>query len=125
VLSAIATEHVQRPRNNGGPLEGASAVGRFGSEGGGPYLTIWLRVEGNTIVSAAYETYGCPAAIACGSMATELIKGRTLEQARLLEPDDLITVLGGLPEGKGECAQMAIVALRDALDKIGDTENAV
>lgn len=115
MLSALASEHVQRPRNRG-PLEGATNVGRYGSEGGGPYMTLWLEVRDGRITQAAYKTYGCPAAMACGSMTCEIVKGRTVDEALRLEPEDLILILGGLPEGKGDCARYAIVALRDALD---------
>lgn len=114
MFSPLAAEHIQRPRNVG-PLVGATGIGRFGSEGGGPYMTIWVRVQEDKVVDAAYQTYGCPAAIACGSLTCELARGRAVEQVLRLEPADIVTVLGGLPEGKEECARMAVHALRNAL----------
>ena len=114
MLSSLAADHVQRPRHRG-PLEGATNVGYFGQEGEGPYLTIWLKADEETISEAAYATYGCPSAIACGSLTCEIVAGRTKGQASQLESKDLALILGGLPEGKGHCAEMAIAALKDAL----------
>ena len=119
VLSALAVQHIQSGRN-GGPLEGATSVGRFGNRGDGPYMTLWLQVQEDRITQAAYQTYGCPSAIACGSMTCEIVKGRSVEEAMRLEPEDLIVILGGLPEGKGECARMAVIALREALEIGGE-----
>ena len=119
MLSALASEHVQRPRNIG-PLDGATTIGKYGNRGDGPYMTLWLVVADGRIEQAAYQTYGCPSAVACASMTAELVKGRTLEEALRLDPGDLIVVLGGLPEGKGECARMAVSALRDALQTRGE-----
>jgi nitrogen fixation NifU-like protein len=119
VLSALAAEHV-RNAGNCGPLEGATSVGRYGSEGGGPYMTLWIDVQSGRIARAAYKSNGCPAAMACGSMTCEIVRGRTVEEALRLERDDLIVILGGLPEGKGECAAHAIFALQDALKHRGE-----
>ncbi|HLK13248.1 MAG TPA: iron-sulfur cluster assembly scaffold protein [Fimbriimonadaceae bacterium] len=119
MFSAIATDHIQRPRNQG-PLGGEALVGKFGNRGDGPYMTLWLVIEGNKIANAAYQTYGCPAAVACASMTCEIVRGRTVAQAESLEAEDLIVVLGGLPEGKEECARMAVAALKNALDGQGE-----
>ena len=115
MLSPLAADHVQRPRNQG-PLEGAR-YGVSGEPGEGPWIEIWLRVEGDMIVDAAYGCHGCPASIASGSLTCELVRGRTLEAAARLEPSDLMAVLGGLPPGKGHLAAMAIEALRDSMNK--------
>ena len=115
MLSPLAAEQV-RNAGNCGPLEGATSVGRYGSEGGGPHMTLWLEVEGGKIKRAAYKSNGCPASMACGSMTCEIVRGRTVEEALRLGPEDLIVILGGLPEGKGECAHHAIIALRAALN---------
>jgi nitrogen fixation NifU-like protein len=115
VLSPLAAEYAQRA-NNRGPLESSTHVGRYGSEGGGPYMILWLEIKDEVIRAVAYQTYGCPAAMACGSITCALVKGRDVDEAMRLTAEDLIYVLGGLPEGKGECAKYAIVALRDALN---------
>jgi len=102
------------PRNVG-PLAEATHVGRVGEQGSGPYMTLWFVLEGDRITRAAYQTYGCPSAIACGSMTATLLQGRTRDQALLLTAGDLVLVLGGIPEGKEHCAQMAVQAVRGAL----------
>lgn len=112
MLSSLAADHVQRPRNQG-PLEGA-AYGVSGDPGDGPWIEIWLRVEGDRIVDAAYRTHGCPSSIASGSVLCDLVRGRTLAQAMSLEAHDLLVVLGELPEGKGHFPSMAVEALRRA-----------
>lgn len=95
-------------------LEGCS-----GSPGGGPYVILRLTVDGGRVLMADFETNGCPAAqmAACG-LAT-FAKGRTLEQLEKLEGNDLLVLIGALPEGKGFYADMAIEALAQA---IGGTE---
>lgn len=114
MLSPVIQDHFFN-RRNVGPLEGATHRGAVGMAGEGPYALLWLEVEGDRIRRAAYETYGCPAAVACLSMLAEAIAGRTLEQARRLDARDLAVLLRGLPEGKEECADRAVAALAAAL----------
>lgn len=114
MFSAIVLDHFHNPRNVG-PLETATHQGVAGVPGDGPYMLFWLEIEDNSIVRAAYGTYGCPAAVASGSMVAALITGRSPEQASLLTREDLIRLLGGLPEGKEHCPQLAIQALTSAL----------
>ncbi|MCO5297209.1 MAG: iron-sulfur cluster assembly scaffold protein [Fimbriimonadaceae bacterium] len=116
MFSPAVLDHFYNPRN-AGPVEGATHYGQFGIPGDGPYVRLWLAVEGVTIARTGYETYGCPAAVGCASVLAEVLRGKTLEVARLLEPRDLELLLGGLPDGKGECADRAIGALRSALEE--------
>ncbi len=109
--SAIVDHLVNHPRF-AGPLAGATHEGIAGSPGEGPYLHLWLRVEDGRIESAAYQTYGCFAAIASGEMLCLILKGKTLSEAATLTPTDLTTALQGLPEGKEHCPQLAIKALQ-------------
>lgn len=67
------------PRNVG-PHEGATHFGQVGDPGGGPYALIWFTVEGDTVTQASYQTYGCPAAVACASLGAQLAHGRTVSQ---------------------------------------------
>jgi len=98
-----------------GPLEGATHKGVAGTPGDGPYLILWLQIESDTILRAAFKTFGCPAAVASGSMLATLVTGRPVEKAGLLTTEDLLRILGGLPEGREFCAELAVTALRDAL----------
>lgn len=118
MLSATAAEHIAEPRNVG-PLDGATHEGvawaPWMMPGDGPYIKLWLEVHADKIVRAAYVSNGCPSSIACGSMVAQVVIRRTVEEALRLEATDLKLLLGGLPEGKEYCAEMAVAALRDAL----------
>jgi nitrogen fixation NifU-like protein len=91
-----------------------------GIPGDGPYMLLWFEVVQGVIVRASYDTYGCPAAVACGSMTAEVLIGRTPEQALLLQPHDLILLLCGIPEGRAHCPQLAIEALKNAFREEGE-----
>lgn len=114
VLSPVAQDHVARPRN-AGKLECATHVGYGGTPGEGPYVVIWLEVEENKILRTGYQCNGCPSSTAVGSVATMLLTGRTLQQASLIEANDLLIVLGGLPEGKSYYADLAFQAIQQAI----------
>jgi NifU-like protein involved in Fe-S cluster formation len=77
---------------------------------------MWLQIADGRIEKASYKTHGCPSSAAAAGMTVTLVTGRTLEQANLITPGDVKTVLGGLPEGKGHFADMAIESLKKALD---------
>jgi NifU-like protein involved in Fe-S cluster formation len=114
MLSAIAAEHVQRPRNCG-ELANPTHVGMAGERGEGPYVILRLIVGDGRILKAAYQTNGCPSSIASASVLCQLITGREVERVLRLDDKDLLAVLGGLPEGKSDCAERAVDALRNAL----------
>ena len=113
MFSAAVLDHTLNPRN-AGPLEDASHYGQSGDPGGGPYVQLWFIVDEDRIVQGAYQTYGCPAAIACASLAAEVLRGRSVEQALLLTSQDIALILGGLPEGKGHCPAMVVEAIARA-----------
>lgn len=96
----------------------AEIAGRDGVPGQGPHMTIYLCAHAGRITGARFETYGCPVAIACGTWVTNWAKGRTYQDVMALEPQDLITVVGGIPLGKEHCATLAVNALRDASRQI-------
>ena len=112
--SAVVQELFDRPRRVG-PLPHATHKGVAGHPGEGPYVVLYLMVRDETILQAAYLTFGCPAAIASASMAAELAEGRTLSEAGLIGETDIVAALGGLPEGKEHCPRLAVTALRDAV----------
>jgi nitrogen fixation NifU-like protein len=116
MFSALAADHIAVPRNVG-PLEEATHRGVAGVPGDGPHMILWFQVENGCIQKAAYATYGCPAAIASGSITATLLTGRTVEQALRLTAEDIIRVLQGLPEGKQDCAQLAATALQNAFQE--------
>jgi len=113
MLGEVARRHFENPHNMR-KLEGVDIVGQAGEPGEGPFMTISLRMDGDTVAEAAFETYGCPSSIACGSWVTAWITGRPLSMAEALDADSLMKVLGGLPLGKEHCAALAVRALRDA-----------
>lgn len=113
-LSPQAQKHAQSPRNMG-VLSCATHYGEDGAKGEGPYCRIWLRIVDGAIKEASFDSNGCPSMIASGSQMSELVVGRSVSVADLIEPSDLLLILGGLPEGKEACADRAVSALRKAL----------
>ena len=80
MFSAVVMEHNVNPRNVG-PLDGATHHGVAGTPGDGPYMEMWFDVEAGVVRRAAYRTYGCPAAVACGSVLAQLAAGAAEEPA--------------------------------------------
>ena len=99
-----------------GPLEGATHLGKVGEPGEGAFTWIWLQLSGERIEKASYRTHGCPSSAAAAGMTVTLVTGRTVSQASLITAEDVKTVLGGLPEGKGHFADMAVEALKKAME---------
>jgi nitrogen fixation protein NifU and related proteins len=116
--SPRTVEHFNSPRNVG-TLEHPTAVGSAGTPGRGNYMVIHILLEAGCIRDIRYQTYGCPGAIAAGSAVTELAKGKTVEEAAGITRDAVDGLLGGLPLGKGHCADLAVGALQNALAGIG------
>lgn len=111
-------EAIKHPKNLG-ELEGADAVGTVGSEDCGDMLRMWVKfkeVDGKRVIDrATFQTFGCGTAIAVASVATELISGKTVEEALTMSGGDLSAPLGPLPPLKIHCAQLVEEALRSAL----------
>ena len=107
-------DHFTSPRNSGA-LESPDVTGHAGAPGRGPFLILYLQIEGTRVVAAKFQTYGCGPTIACGSMLTELIVGRSLEDCSRLTTEMLIASLDGVPAEKLHSPALAIAALRDAL----------
>ena len=114
MYSDLANETMANPAYIG-PMEGATHEGVAGAPGDGPYMLIWLEAADNRILRAAFKTFGCHAAVACGSITAALVTRRTFEQAAKLEAADLLMIAAGIPEGKQYCADLAIQALRAAI----------
>ncbi|MFO0946230.1 MAG: iron-sulfur cluster assembly scaffold protein [Planctomycetota bacterium] len=111
----IVMDHFQHPRNVG-RLDSPTNVGIEGEAGRAPYMVIQLRVQDERIVDARFQTFGCGAAIAAGSMLTEMILGRDVPECLRVTENELNEALGGLPADKLWCAQLPVAALRRALD---------
>lgn len=108
-------EHFMCPRNVG-IIKDANGEGTIGDPGCGDSLCIYIKVKNNIIDDISFLVFGCPASIATSSMTTELVKGKTIEQALKLTEDDIINALGGLPEKKKHCSNLGVKALRKAID---------
>ena len=121
MYSKMAQEHFGNPRNVGRP-ERFDVKGTAGNPEAGPFMIMYLGADEGVIQSAHFETYGCGAAMATGSMLTELIKGLTTKSAARIDSATLLATLGGLPLGKRHCADLATTALARALREIEDQE---
>ncbi|MHC1683301.1 MAG: Fe-S cluster assembly scaffold protein NifU [Clostridiaceae bacterium] len=108
-------EHFQNPRNVG-EIEDASGVGEVGNAKCGDIMKIYLKVEDNIIQDVKFKTFGCGSAIASSSMATELIKGKTIEEAWSLSNKAVAEALDGLPPVKMHCSVLAEEAIHKAIN---------
>jgi nitrogen fixation NifU-like protein len=113
-FSDTLMEHFQYPANRG-RIERADLVGRGGLCGYPPFVTVYLRIAQDRVTDVTFEAEGCGVTIACGSMLTELVKGRTLAECRHVTGEKLSEALEGVPSGKEYCVEVAISALRDAI----------
>jgi len=110
----IVRDHFERPRNQR-RLEGDVLVGDAHNPVCGDRLRLYRRVDGGRVGEVSFQAQGCPAAIAAGSMVTELLRGRTLTEARAVRDEDVAAALGGLPPGKIHCSVLAEDAIHAAL----------
>jgi nitrogen fixation NifU-like protein len=113
--SATVLDHFQHPRNLG-DLEPADAVADVENPACGDRTRLALRVRGGRIVAARFRAEGCPAAIAASSITTELILGKTLDEAARLRDQDVAAALGGLPRNKLHCSVLAEDVIRAAIE---------
>ena len=108
-------EHFRNPRNVG-RIEDADGVGKVGNPLCGDVMVMYLKIRDDRIEDAKFETFGCGAAIATSSMATELIKGKTIEEALRVTNKAVAEALGGLPPHKMHCSVLAEEAIRAAIE---------
>lgn len=101
---------------NVGEIENPDGIGTVGNETCGDIMQITLKIENDIIVDAKFKTFGCAAAIATSSTATEMIKGMTVEDALKVTNKKVIEVLGGLPAQKIHCSVLAEEAIKKAID---------
>ena len=107
-------DHFQHPRNVG-KIEDASGIGEVGNAKCGDIMRMYIKVENGVIVDCKFNTFGCGSAIATSSMATEMIKGHTVEEALQLSNKAVVEALDGLPAHKIHCSVLAEEAVRAAV----------
>ncbi|MFZ7120663.1 MAG: Fe-S cluster assembly scaffold protein NifU [Eubacteriaceae bacterium] len=112
-------EYFSEPKNVG-EIENADGVGEVGSATCGDIMKIFIKIENDVIVDVKFKTFGCGAAIASSSMATEMIKGKTIEEAEKITNKMVVEELGGLPNEKVHCSVLAEEAIRAAIKDYKD-----
>lgn len=108
-------DHFMNPRNMG-DLPEADGVGEVGAAACGDIMKISLKIRDGKIEDARFKTFGCGSAIASSSMATELIKGRTIDEIKNFSNQEVVDALGGLPPVKIHCSVLAEEALKAAIE---------
>ena len=114
LYSEKVMDHFRNPRNVG-VLEDANGVGTVGNAKCGDIMKMYLKIEDDIVKDVKFETFGCGSAIASSSMATELIKGKPVEEARQLTNKAVAEALDGLPDYKMHCSVLAQEAIEAAL----------
>jgi len=108
-------DHFTNPRNVG-EIENADGVGTVGNAKCGDIMKMYLKIENDVITDCKFKTFGCGAAIATSSMATEMVKGKTVEEALSLTNKAVMEALDGLPSEKVHCSVLAEEAIKAAID---------
>ncbi len=115
LYSEKVMDHFRNPRNVG-VLEDANAIGEVGNAKCGDIMKMYLKIEDDVVQDVKFETFGCGSAIASSSMATELIKGKPLEEVKKLTNQAVTEALDGLPAHKLHCSVLAEEAIQKALE---------
>ena len=116
-------DHFRNPRN-GGVLEDANGIGEVGNPVCGDIMKMYLKINDDEIIEdVKFETFGCGSAIASSSMATELIKGKSVEEALSLTNKAVAEALDGLPAHKMHCSVLAEEAIKSAIDDYNKRKN--
>ncbi len=119
LYSEKVMDHFRNPRNMG-KIEDADAVGEVGNATCGDIMKMYLKVKDNVITDVKFQTFGCGSAIATSSMATEMIMGKSLEDALTLSNKAVVEALDGLPAHKLHCSVLAEEAVRAAIKNYYD-----
>ncbi|MCX6090483.1 MAG: Fe-S cluster assembly scaffold protein NifU [Candidatus Atribacteria bacterium] len=115
MYSEKVCEHFRNPRNVGN-IENADGVGKVGNPTCGDVMVMYLKIDDDVITDAKFETFGCAAAIATSSMSTELIIGKTVDEALRITNKTVAEALDGLPPIKMHCSVLAEDAIKAAID---------
>lgn len=115
MYSEKVMDHFSNPRNVG-EIENANGIGQVGNPKCGDIMKMYLKIENNIIIDAKFKTFGCGAAVATSSMATELVVGKTIEEALNITNKAVAEALDGLPPVKMHCSNLAEEAIKSAID---------
>jgi len=107
-------DHFRNPRNMG-DIKNPDGYGKVGNPVCGDVMAIYIKVKDERIVDIKFKTFGCTAAIATSSVLTEMVKGKTIDEALKITRDDVANELGGLPAIKMHCSNLAAEALQEAV----------
>ena len=110
----IVMDHFMHPRNVG-EIENPDGVGQVGNAKCGDIMKMYLKIRDNVIQDVKFETFGCGSAIASSSMATEMIKGKTIDEALAVTNRQVVDALGGLPAHKLHCSVLAEESIKSAI----------
>ena len=114
MYSEKVMDYFSNPRNVG-KMEDADAIGEVGNEKCGDIMKIYFKIDNDIITDVSFQTFGCAAAIATSSMATEMVKGQSIEYALNLTNKDVMQALDGLPPAKVHCSVLAQEAIAAAI----------
>lgn len=114
IYSEKVMDHFSNPRNVG-EIADADGIGEVGNAKCGDIMKMYIKVDGNVITDVKFKTFGCGAAIATSSIATEMIKGKTIEDALKLTNKAVVEALEGLPPAKLHCSVLAEQAMKSAI----------
>jgi len=123
MYSAQLLDHFQNPRN-AGDLPDADAVAELENPVCGDVIRLSLKLHDGRIGEIRFKAKGCVPSMACGSALTELVRGKTVEEARRLHRDEIIALVGALPQASSHAAQLALDALRAALSRLESTRHS-
>ena len=122
LYSEKVMDHFRNPRNVG-VIEDANGIGEVGNAKCGDIMKMYLKIEDEIIQDVKFETFGCASAIASSSMATELIKGKPVSEAKQLTNKAVAEALDGLPDYKMHCSVLAEEAILSALEDYQNRKN--
>ena len=120
MYSAEILDHFQHPRN-AGAIAHADAAARVENPACGDILELTVKLAAGRIAQMRFRAKGCVAAIACGSALTELLSGKSVDEARRLTREELVRAVGGLPPGSSHAGHLAVDALEAVLRALGET----
>jgi nitrogen fixation NifU-like protein len=123
LYSEKVMDHFRNPRNVG-DMENPDGTGHVGNPICGDIMELYVKVKDNVITDAKFKTFGCGAAIATSSMVTEMIIGKTIDEALEISNKTVAEALGGLPAAKMHCSVLAEDALRSAIDDYHSKQQA-